>query len=169
MTGLLAQYRVPIGFACAVVAFWFAQPTAASLRLGLAIALFGEAIRIWAAGHLEKGTEITTSGPYQFVRHPLYLGSALMGVALIVAAQHPGVALLVGAYLGLALPAAIRTEESVLDRRFGGAYAAYRAGANRRSGRRFSLARVKANREYRAVAGLAIGMAVLWWRAGQVG
>jgi hypothetical protein len=31
--------------------------------------------------------------------------------------------------------------------------------------RRFSLSQAIANREYRAVAGLLLGMAVLWWRA----
>ena len=39
----------------------------------------GEALRIWAAGHLEKGREVTASGPYRWTRHPLYLGSTIIG------------------------------------------------------------------------------------------
>ena len=30
--------------------------------------LAGEALRLWAAGHLEKGKEVTRSGPYRWVR-----------------------------------------------------------------------------------------------------
>jgi protein-S-isoprenylcysteine O-methyltransferase Ste14 len=30
---------------------------------------------------------VTRSGPYAFVRHPLYLGSAIMGVGFVVAAR----------------------------------------------------------------------------------
>ena len=47
----------------------------AALMLGAAIAILGEAIRLWAAGHLEQSKEITSSGPYRYTRHPLYLGS----------------------------------------------------------------------------------------------
>ena len=59
----LARLRVPLGFVAAAVAFVFARPTQASLMLGLWIAVAGEVLRIWAAGHIEKGREITTSGP----------------------------------------------------------------------------------------------------------
>ena len=74
-----ARYRVRLGFAGAAVALILATPTPASLALGAAVASIGEAIRIWAAGHLDKGREVTSSGPYRFTRHPLYLGSSIIG------------------------------------------------------------------------------------------
>lgn len=160
----LVRYRVALGFACAVAAFALARPTPMSLTIGLAVAVAGEALRVWAAGHLEKGREITTSGPYRFVRHPLYLGSAIMGVGFMVAARDLVVTLLVSAYLLLTLTAAIRSEEALLDDRFQGRYSAWRGGAVAASGRRFSLDRVFANREYRALLGLAAGMSWLFWR-----
>ena len=58
----LARKRVPLGFVTAVVTALLARPTPASWRIGLAIAIVGELIRIWAAGHLEKGREVTRSG-----------------------------------------------------------------------------------------------------------
>jgi protein-S-isoprenylcysteine O-methyltransferase Ste14 len=70
----LARLRVPLGFLCGALAFWLARPTLASIAAGMAIAVAGEALRIWAAGHIEKGREVTRSGPYRLVRHPLYLG-----------------------------------------------------------------------------------------------
>ena len=78
----IARLRVTLGFVCGVVALWLAQPTARSLAIGAIAALAGEAMRIWAAGHLEKGREVTSSGPYGFTRHPLYLGSKMIGVGL---------------------------------------------------------------------------------------
>ena len=161
----LARLRVPLGFAFAVLAFWLAEPTTQSVGRGLVVALAGQVLRIWAAGHIAKGREVTRSGPYRFVRHPLYLGSTIMGVGFMIAARSWIVAALVGTYLLFTLVAAMRTEEAILDERFAGEYSAYRRGAAAPVARRFSLARALANKEYRAVAGLAIGMAILFWRA----
>src|SRR3954465_11640875 len=104
----LARYRVRVGFVAAIVAFWLARPTSRSLMLGAAVACIGEVVRVWAAGHLEKGREVTASGPYRVTRHPLYVGSSVIGVGLAIAAARWSVAALVLAYLGLTIGAAIR-------------------------------------------------------------
>jgi protein-S-isoprenylcysteine O-methyltransferase Ste14 len=161
---LLARFRVPLGFAAAAVAFFLARPSWTSWRLGLVIALVGELVRLWASGHIEKGREITRSGPYRFVRHPLYLGSALLGFGFIVAANDTAVAVLTVLYLGFTLTAAARLEEAHLDEKFAGAYSDYRAGAMTPADRPYSWGRVLANREYQAVAGLAAAFVVLWWK-----
>lgn len=160
----LARYRVRLGFAAALVAFWLAQPTPRSLATGAAIALAGEAIRIWAAGHLDKGREVTSSGPYRFMRHPLYVGSAVMGIGFATASASAAVWVLALAYLGATIPSAIRSEERHLSGKFGSAYADYRGGRAVAPPRRFSLARAVANREYRAAVGLLLMLALLWWK-----
>jgi protein-S-isoprenylcysteine O-methyltransferase Ste14 len=157
----LARARVPLGFVCAAVAFALAQPTRTSLAIGMAIAAVGEALRLWASGHIEKGREITISGPYRFVRHPLYLGSAILGLGLIVSARHVLVAVLVAVYLLVTIVAAIRTEEAALDEKFAGSYSAYREGRAAPATRRFDWARVKRNREHRAVLGFVAGFGLL--------
>jgi len=164
MASLLVRRRVPIGFACAIAAYWLATPTTSSILVGALIALPAELIRVWAAGHLDKGREITRSGPYRFVRHPLYLGSAILGAGFIVAAANWYVALLVGGYLALALTAAIRSEEKTLDERFSGEYAAWREGRTSAVERPFSFKRVLANREHRAVLGFVAGFLLLFLR-----
>lgn len=148
-----------------MVAIWLAEPTPRSVAAGMAIALAGEAVRVWAAGHLEKGREVTTTGPYRVTRHPLYLGSAIIGAGVAIASANAIVAALVLGYLAVTLTAAIRTEESHLTRKFGAAYPEYREGRAPDAGRRFSVERVRRNREYRAVAGLALAFALLWWKA----
>ena len=67
----LARRRVALGFIAGLAAIWLSDPTPRSLLIGAIIAAIGEAIRIWAAGHLEKGREVTMSGPYRWTRHPL--------------------------------------------------------------------------------------------------
>jgi protein-S-isoprenylcysteine O-methyltransferase Ste14 len=136
-----------------------------SLAAGAAIACAGEAVRVWAAGHLEKAREVTRSGPYRLVRHPLYVGSSLMGAGFVVAARDLVVAVIVAAYLGLMLTAAIRSEERFLRQRFGDEYERYAAGQAVDVDRRFSVERAWRNREYRAVAGLVAVLGLLWGKA----
>jgi protein-S-isoprenylcysteine O-methyltransferase Ste14 len=160
----LVRLRVPLGFLSAAVAFGLARPSWPSWWSGLAVASVGELLRVWAAGHIDKSREITRSGPYRFVRHPLYLGSTLLGVGFIVAANNLVVAVLTLVYLGLTLTAAARAEEAHLDEKFAGAYASYRAGAMTPVERPFSWRRVMANREYQAIAGLTAVFVFLYLR-----
>lgn len=160
----LARYRVPLGFAAAIAALVLARPTPRAWSIGLAVGAAGELLRLWAAGHIEKGREITRSGPYRYLRHPLYAGSTLIGVGYSIAAWSVPVAILCAVYLGVTLAAAVRTEEATLDARFDGAYSAYREGRAEPVARRFSWTRVMANREYRAVTGVIIAFAYLYWR-----
>lgn len=160
----LARYRVALGFALAPIVLWLARPTLQSFWIGLAIMIAGEGLRIWAAGHIDKGREVTRSGPYRIARHPLYLGSAILGLGFAVAARSWIVAAAAAIYLILTLTAAIRTEEAALDQRFAGEYSAYREGRLAAVPRRFELARVMRNREYRAVLGIVLAVAVLYIR-----
>ena len=160
----LARYRVRIGFVAAALALWLATPTRASLAAGAAVAVIGEALRIWAAGHLEKGREVTVSGPYRLTRHPLYLGSTIIGVGFAVASANWLTAALVVIYLVVTLMSAIKSEERHLTEKFGPAYPEYREGRAPEVARCFSLPRVVANREYRAVGGLAVALALLAWK-----
>jgi protein-S-isoprenylcysteine O-methyltransferase Ste14 len=164
----LARARVPLGFAFGILVLWLASPTPTLLLIGLPIALLGEALRVWAAGHLEKSREVTQSGPYRLFRHPLYVGSSVMGAGLAVAAGSVTVTLLVLTYLIATLGAAVRTEEAFLRTTFGGDYDAYKAGKGSQPAarRQFSLARAVRNREYRAVAGVflvALLLCAKWW------
>lgn len=160
----IARLRVPLGFLFGALVLWLAAPTPYTLLIGAAIAVAGELVRIWAAGHLEKGREVTSSGPYRLTRHPLYLGSSLIGAGLAVASASVAVATIVAAYLVVTLTAAIRTEEAHLTEKFGASYPDYRAG-RMSVARGFSLERAVRNREYRAAIGVVLVFALLWWKA----
>ena len=134
-------------------------------RRGRRDRLAGEVLRIWAAGHLEKGREVTASGPYRLSRHPLYVGSTIIALGFAVAAASVWAAVLVLGYLTLTYGAAIRSEEAHLTEKFGAAYPEYKEGRSTGVDRRFSMARVVKNREYRAIAGLVLVLALLTWKA----
>ena len=161
----LARRRVALGLIVAIAALLLADPTWASWRAGFAIALVGEAVRIWAAGHLEKSREVTRSGPYRWTRHPLYVGSSIMALGVIVAAQSAVLAVLTTVYMVATITAAVRTEEAFLRRTFGETYDRYRRSEADPMRRRFSIERALRNKEYRAVVGLITGFALLALKA----
>ncbi len=157
----LARRRVTLGFASAAIVFLVADPTWPRLLAGAVVALLGESIRMWAAGHLEKGREVTMSGPYRWVEHPLYIGSAVMAGGLAIASQTWTAALIIVIYVAVTIGAAIRTEEATLRQRFGETYEGYQSGRLSDPTRRFSLERARRNREPRAAAGLAAALGLL--------
>ena len=78
---------IPIG----IMIIYFARPINAYLPLGIALLLSGELIRIWAVSYAGGETRtrnvgaatLCSSGPYAFVRNPLYLGNMLMYVGIV--------------------------------------------------------------------------------------
>jgi protein-S-isoprenylcysteine O-methyltransferase Ste14 len=165
VTRRLARLRVPLGFLFGIVVIWIATPTVTTLAWGLPIAALGELLRIWAAGHLEKSREVTRSGPYRWLRHPLYVGSSLMAAGLAVAAGSVVVAIIVAVYMTTTITAAIVTENAFLRQAFGADYAAWQAGTMPTVERRFSVERAIRNREYRAFAGFLLIAALLAFKA----
>lgn len=165
MTRLLARWRVFLGFVFAAIVVWLATPTRSSLLAGAAIMVVGECLRLWAAGHLEKSKEVTRSGPYRHTRHPLYLGSSLIGVGIAIASNHAIVAAIVIAYMLLTLTAAMRSEEAHLREKFGDAYDAYAEKRAAPMDRPFSWSRALGNREHHTMLGLATGLTLLALKA----
>lgn len=161
MIAALARFRVPLGFASGVLVLFLAHPTWPWLAAGTAIAAVGQAIRVWAAGHLEKSREVTRSGPYRWNRHPLYVGSSVMGAGIAVAGASLAAGVIIGIYLGATLSAAVQTEEAFLRGRFGSTYDDYCRGRAAAVDRPFAWARVWRNREWRSVLGMGTVFAIL--------
>lgn len=120
------RLRLYVGLAAGVLAvLYFFREREPSCD-GIPLVALGLGIRLWAAGHLSKNAALTTSGPYGYVRHPLYLGTmvAFLGIPFIV-----GVYWLAFVVVAVVLPPyywRIALEERELGRRFGDAYEAYR-------------------------------------------
>ena len=168
----VAKLRVPFGFLLVAVFIWLSSPTAFSLAIGLPVAILGLAVRTWAAGHLEKNTTLTESGPYAHVRNPLYLGTATVAAGFVIASRRWELGVLFGAvFLFVYLPV-VELEEQHLQSLFPG-YAVYarrvpklmpRAAANG-SSKQFQWRLYRRNREYEALWGFLAGVAILCFKA----
>jgi protein-S-isoprenylcysteine O-methyltransferase Ste14 len=164
--------------ATAIFALLAAQPTAASLAAGIPLVAAGQALRLWATGHLRKTDDLSVTGPYAYLRHPLYAGALAMGCGFAIMAG-PQVAVVV-LPLGFAffflyyLPRKERIESERLAATHGASYRAYRAqvGAlvpRRRAWRpaprgapmRWSIARVRDNNEQSTLAWALVATAAL--------
>lgn len=117
-------------------AWWFDPHSLGVPQLaGLAVLLAGLAFSVWARLHLgtnwsvsvtlKEDHELVRSGPYGWVRHPIYTGCllALVGAVLIGMQWRGAVGLLL---IFSSLAYKVRVEESWLSGHFGGAYAQYR-------------------------------------------
>jgi protein-S-isoprenylcysteine O-methyltransferase Ste14 len=169
---LMARLRVPCGFVLAAAFIWLSAPTRISLLYGLPVAILGIWLRAWAAGHVAKDQRLATGGPYACVRNPLYVGTLMTAVGLVLAARSLPLALLfAAAFLLMYLPV-IELEEQHLRDLFP-EYPAYAACVPmlwprfRRSpeGQRFAWRQWARNREYQALVGFLAGAALLAGKA----
>jgi protein-S-isoprenylcysteine O-methyltransferase Ste14 len=164
----VARLRVATGFVLVAAFAWFSQPTISSLIWGLPVSALGLLLRAWATGHLEKNICLAETGPYAYVRNPLYLGTTLVAAGLVIASRRWLLALLFAAVFILVYLPVIELEEQHLRHLFPGfdAYA-QRVPAllpTRRAAHtdgHFRWALYARNREYQALLGWLAGFALL--------
>jgi len=110
------RLRVPTGLLLAAAFVWLSQPVLPTLLLGFPLALAGLAVRAWAAGHLRKNQQLTVSGPYAFVRNPLYIGTLLTAIGCTIAAAQPYLAAFIGVvFLFVYLPVMEQEEQHLAN------------------------------------------------------
>jgi protein-S-isoprenylcysteine O-methyltransferase Ste14 len=143
--------------------------------VGELLILFGLLIRAWAAGTLRKSEQIITSGPYRYVRNPLYIGSFLLmlGFCLLLR-DWLAIWIVLGPILALYLNK-VRQEERFLALSFPEDWAAYESRTPRfvpdltswPSLADFSFRQWTFNREYQALLASIAGLIMLfcWQRA----
>lgn len=164
---LVARLRVSTGFLLVAAFAWFSHPDLRSLAMGLPLSVLGLLLRGWAAGHLEKNLRLAVSGPYAYVRNPLYLGTLLVAAGLVIASRRWLLAVLFAAVFAFIYLPAIELEEQHLAKLFRD-FADYASRVPalwpgwRPSGRqRFQWRLYVHNREYQALAGFLAGVALL--------
>jgi protein-S-isoprenylcysteine O-methyltransferase Ste14 len=157
-----ARWRVPLGFAFAAAYLAVSNPTLWLLAAGGVVALLGLAVRARAAGYIEKSQHLATAGPFACTRNPLYLGSLILGAGFMIAGGSWVLGLAFLALFMLIYLPVMRSEENFLRQKFGQEFDEYARvvpllfptfGRSLRSIGRFSWARYRANREYKAALG----------------
>ena len=114
----------------------FGQPSTVSLIVGALLASSGLLGRFWAVGHAHYETRATscvgapqlvTSGPFGYVRNPLYVGNIVLYTGFALMAD---IVLLTGAtvvWFAIQYVLIVSREEEFLEREFGEQYETYRA------------------------------------------
>jgi protein-S-isoprenylcysteine O-methyltransferase Ste14 len=169
----ILKRRVGLGFLFALVYIIFSIPSSStSMLIGFIIAVLGELIRVISSGFIIKTDELTTTGPYAYVRHPLYLGSFVMGLGCCIAVFSMDYILLsliililyLLFFFSVYIPL-LKKEEIVLTEKYKDAYLTYmknvpmflpRLTPYTKGGSNFSIKIFMKNKEYQAIIGLLI-------------
>jgi protein-S-isoprenylcysteine O-methyltransferase Ste14 len=173
--------RLTALFAGLAALMLFSSPTNTSVAIGAMAAVPGEALRLWASGHLRKTEELITSGPYAYTRNPLYLGRLMLLTGVCVAAwlPWPGTPLTLAAAWTIFFAIYMRRKERVEPQRLllrhGCRYEAYRRDVPSLFPRlsrwpdaddgRWRLERFRDNREAFTAVGLLLLLLLLAIRA----
>lgn len=130
------KYRSYTPIPLIIAALILADTTLYSFIGGLIIALSGESLRLWSVRYAGSATRTTgqvgadvlvTSGPYGYLRNPLYLGNFLLSFGILIMAWPwmPWLLLIFLLLFYLQYGAIISLEEEFLREKFGLLYQEY--------------------------------------------
>ena len=117
--------RFAVVYPFGIFVLFYATLDHSSLRQGIGFILAGLLIRLWSNGYAIKNDKLTTSGPYAFVRNPLYLGTFLIALGFVLALHMSWMGLLFLAAMALMYYKTINDEQSMLSKKFGKVYQDY--------------------------------------------
>ena len=136
ISNIFFKYRsyTPIPFLLLMVIF--AEPSIISMIIGFAIAISGELMRFWGvswAGSETRttggvgGTYLVISGPFAFVRNPLYVGNILLytGIGIMSWSLFPYLQIVALLFFAVQYHFIVLEEEKFLKEKFGEAYKNY--------------------------------------------
>ena len=136
----LFPHRLEIGLGVIAVTVPFIRPTIATTPFelghkagGLCLVLTGLGVRVWAAGFAGRhtrsskieGSQLATAGAYAHVRNPIYLGSVILGIGMVILTGDrrlllPCALTFLALYFGI-----IPAEEEFLSQKFQDQYEVY--------------------------------------------
>lgn len=104
LRNLFFKFRSYTPLPLVLVLLYFSKPYQPLLNYGLALITIGELIRIWAvryAGGVTRtrnvgAPELCTSGPFAYVRNPLYIGNIIIYSGVVLIAGGDNVWLMLG-------------------------------------------------------------------------
>lgn len=118
-----------------VLVLFVAEPSVRSATIGTLITVCGELFRIYSVAFIgsvsrtrntsSAGANLITSGPFAFVRNPLYCGNFLICLGIAVFSGVTWVVLLTVALFAFQYYCIVKYEEKLLLEKFGTEYAEY--------------------------------------------
>ena len=187
MTKRFRKLRFLFVYPLVVGLFIVAHTTERNLQLGVLVVLLGETLRLWANGYVghakvnwtqkwrgdAKIGQFITAGPYAYIRHPLYLGTFLLGLGFCIIVGSVWLALTALVSYGMIYRRKMRQEEAVLQEEWGETFERYRAAVPRwvptwrrysdREGR-WSWRGIAASRELKTLVWVIVLIGFLYFR-----
>jgi len=97
--------------------------------LGISVFLIGFMVRLWAQEHLHYRLRVrkylTTTGPFGFVRNPIYIGNILIGLGATLVSGLVWMVPITLLWYAIIYGFVVRHEESHLLEKYGEAYRVY--------------------------------------------
>jgi protein-S-isoprenylcysteine O-methyltransferase Ste14 len=101
--------------------------------IGIGSLMLGGLLHLWAVSHKRRGAtlhqimtpDLITTGPYAYIRNPVYLANLLIGTGMIFLLDAFSLAIVLFAIFALHYGIIIPAEEEFLEKRFGKSFAAY--------------------------------------------
>ncbi len=114
--------------------FVAAEPNKISTTVGTAVVILGEMIRIYSVAFIGSisrtrkdslGHNLVMSGPFRYVRNPLYVGNFLITMGFATYAAQPWFIVLAALAFGFQYYCVVKYEETLLQAKFGEEYERY--------------------------------------------
>ena len=118
-----------------VLVLFFAQPSVRTATIGTLLAVFGELFRIYSVAFIGSvsrtrntsttGSALITSGPFAWIRNPLYVGNALITLGVALFSGQPLIMAITVLLFAFQYHCIVKYEEKLLIERFGQEYLDY--------------------------------------------
>ena len=117
------KLRLPLGLILFVAILFLTNPV--WFFPGLIVSIAGELLQVWCFSTIKTKKKLTVTGPYMFVRNPMYIGRFFLVFGIIMMTGSIWLMLASAVIYYFYMVNRVRREEKLLFELFGEDYAAY--------------------------------------------
>jgi len=98
---------------------------------GLIVSILGEVLQVWCFSTIKTQKQLTTVGPYMFIRNPMYIGRFFLIFGILMMTGNVWILIAYTILYYFYMVNRVRREEKILAELFGADYQAYCQAVNR--------------------------------------
>jgi protein-S-isoprenylcysteine O-methyltransferase Ste14 len=117
---ILVQLRTPIGILIFILLLTQLNPK--WFFPGLLVSVIGQLLQIWCMSTIKTKKKLTVTGPYMFVRNPMYLGRFFLIFGILMMTGNPWLLILLTIVYYYYMVNRVKREEKILAELFGKDY-----------------------------------------------
>ena len=121
---ILVKLRLPIGILLFLLLLTLLKP--AWFFPGLLVSILGEALQIWCMATIKTKKSLTVTGPYMFVRNPMYIGRYFLILGILMMTGSILLMLIATVMYYFYMVNRVNREENILLALFGEDYEQFR-------------------------------------------